>query len=153
MTDGNSGQKSGAQPTRPARAARGRFAKGNPGKPYGSRHRATQAVQALLDGEAEALTRKAVDMAMGGDPTALRLCIERLSPPPKDAPVTFPLPSMDRAADAASAVAAVVAAVACGDLTPTQGERIAGIIEAWRRAIETTELAARVEALEAAAQR
>jgi hypothetical protein len=146
MTDRNSGQKS-------ARASRGRFAKGNPGKPYGSRHRATQAVQALLDGEAEALTRKAVEMAMGGDATALRLCIERLSPPPKDAPVTFPIPKMDRSADAAGAVAAVVAAVACGDLTPTQGERIAGIIEAWRRAIETTELAARVEALEAAAQR
>ena len=146
MTNGNSGQKT-------VRAKRGRFAKGNPGKPYGSRHRATQAVQALLDGEAEALTRKAVEMAMGGDPTALRLCIERLSPPPKDAPVSFPLTRMDRSADAAGAVAAVVAAVACGDLTPTQGERIAGIIEAWRRAVETTELAARVEALEAAAQR
>lgn len=146
MTDGNSGGKSG-------RGTRGRFAQGNPGKPYGSRHRATQAVQALLDGEAEALTRKAVEMAMEGDPTALRLCIERLSPPPKDAPVTFPLPRMERSADAAGAVAAVVAAVACGDLTPTQGERIAGIIEAWRRAVETTELAARVEALEAASQR
>jgi hypothetical protein len=146
MTDGNSGQKS-------ARAARGRFAKGNPGKPYGSRHRATQAVQALLDGEAEALTRRAITLAMDGDPTALRLCIERLSPPPKDAPVIFPIPKMEAAADAAGAVSAVVAAVACGDLTPTQGERIAGIIEAWRRAIETTELAARVEALEAAAPR
>lgn len=153
MTDGNSGQKSGADPARAGRGARGRFAKGNPGKPHGSRHRATQAIQALLDGEAEKLTRKAITLAMGGDPTALRLCIERLSPPPKDAPVNFPIPKMEAAADAAGAVAAVVAAVACGDLTPTQGERIAGIIEAWRRAIETTELAARVDALEAAAQR
>jgi len=146
MTNRNSGQKT-------VRAKRGRFAKGNPGKPYGSRHRATQAVQALLDGEAEALTRKAVEMAMEGDPTALRLCIERLSPPPKDAPVQFPIPQMDKSADAAGVMGALVAAVAAGDLTPTQGERIAGIIEAWRKAIETTELAARIDALEAAGQR
>lgn len=153
MTDGNSGQKTERKPPKPGRGARGRFAKGNPGKPHGSRHKATQAVQALLDGEAEALTRKAIELALTGDATALRLCIERLSPPPKDAPVKFPIPKMEAAADAAGAVAAVVAAVAAGDLTPAQGERIAGIIEGWRRAIETTELAARVEALEAAAQR
>ena len=66
MNDGNSGQKSRAQPARPARAARGRFAKGNPGKPDGSRHRATQVVQALLDGEAEALTRRAVNSRRSG---------------------------------------------------------------------------------------
>lgn len=51
--------------------------------------------RARLDGEAGALTRKAVEMAMTGDLTALRLCIERLSPPPKDALVTFPLPNAE----------------------------------------------------------
>jgi hypothetical protein len=51
----------------------GTFAPGNPGKPRGARHRATQAVLALLNGQAEALTRKAVDMALYGDVTALRL--------------------------------------------------------------------------------
>jgi hypothetical protein len=30
--------------------------------------------------EAEALTRQAVTMALGGDPTALRLCLERIAP-------------------------------------------------------------------------
>jgi hypothetical protein len=31
------------------------FAKGNPGRPKGARHKATVAAEALLDGEAEAL--------------------------------------------------------------------------------------------------
>ncbi len=39
----------------------------------GARHKATVAAEALLDGEAEALTRKAVEMALAGDGTALRL--------------------------------------------------------------------------------
>jgi hypothetical protein len=54
---------------------------GNPaGKPKGARHKTTLAVQALLDGEAEALTRKCIELAKEGDTTALRLCMERLAP-------------------------------------------------------------------------
>jgi hypothetical protein len=66
-----------------ARDAKGRFAAGNPGRPVGTRHRITRAVEALLEGEAEALTRRAIDQALAGDVTALRLCLERLLPPMK----------------------------------------------------------------------
>ncbi|WP_299860275.1 DUF5681 domain-containing protein [uncultured Roseobacter sp.] len=62
----------------------GTFAPGNPGKPKGSRHRATKAVQQLIDQDAEAITRKAVEMALAGDATAMRLCIERIPPPVHD---------------------------------------------------------------------
>jgi hypothetical protein len=58
----------------------GTFGPGNPGKPKGTRHKATRAALALLDGEAEALTRQAVTMALEGDTTALRLCLERIAP-------------------------------------------------------------------------
>jgi len=126
----------------------GTFGPGNAGKPTGSRHRATQAALALLDGEAEALTRKAVELALGGDGTALRLCLERIAPPRRDAPVTFPLPRMQSARDAAKAAAAVLGAVAEGDITPTEGATIAALIETYRRTLETTELEARVAALE-----
>ena len=55
---------------------------GNPkGRPRGSRNRSTQAMQLVLDGQAEALTRKAVALALGGDATGLRLCLERFLPP------------------------------------------------------------------------
>jgi hypothetical protein len=129
----------------------GTFAPGNPGKPRGARHRATQAALALLDGQAEALTRKAVDMALYGDVTALRLCLERIAAPRKDAPVTFALPAMTCARDAAHAAAAVLGAVSEGDLTPTEGAHIMALVETWRRTFETTELEARLTALEGAA--
>jgi hypothetical protein len=128
----------------------GTFGPGNPGKPKGARHRATLAVAALLDGEAEALTRKAVDMALAGDGAAMRLCLERIAPPRKDAPVTFDLPPMTCAVDAAQAAGAVLRAVAEGDLTPAEGASIMALVEGYRRTLETAELEARLSALETA---
>jgi hypothetical protein len=133
------------------RDAAGRFTAGNPGRPPGARHKATRAALALLDGEAEALTRQAVTLALEGDTTALRLCLERIAPPKRDAPVTFDLPPMQSAADAAKAAGAVLDAVALGDLTPTEGAHIMGLVETYRRTLETTELEARVMALEGGA--
>lgn len=130
------------------RNADGTFGPGNPGKPRGARHKATQAALALLDGEADALTRKAVQMALEGDTVALRLCLERIAPPRRDAPVQFALPKMESAQDAAKAAAAVLDAVAIGDLTPTEGAHMMGLVDAYRRALESTELEARVAALE-----
>jgi hypothetical protein len=42
------------------------------GKRKGTRNKVTLAVEALLDGEAETLTRKAIELATAGDLTALR---------------------------------------------------------------------------------
>jgi hypothetical protein len=65
---------------------------GNPaGKPKGTRNRATVAAEALLEGEAEMLTRKAIELGLSGDTTALRLCLERLMPPRKDRSISFSL--------------------------------------------------------------
>lgn len=130
------------------RNADGTFGPGNPGKPKGTRHKATRAALALLEGEAEGLTRRAVELALDGDTTALRLCLERIAPAKKDAPVTFNLPPMQSAADAAKAAGAVLDAVALGELTPTEGAHVMNLIEGYRRTLETTELEARVVALE-----
>ena len=68
-----------------AERVRGRpFAKGQSGNPggrqLGSRNKATIAAQMLLADEAEALTRKAVELALGGDPTALGCASNGFSP-------------------------------------------------------------------------
>ncbi len=128
----------------------GTFTSGNPGRPRGARHKATLAAQALLDGEAEALSRKAVELALEGDTTALRLCLERIAPPRKDAPVTFTLPKVETAADAAKALAAILDAVAAGEVTPSEASGIAALIEGYRRTLESEELERRIEALEKA---
>ena len=87
-------------------------------------------------------------MALAGDTVALRLCLERLAPPRKDAPVRFDLPPMQGAANAAAAMGAILAGVARGDLTPGEGSAIAGLVEGYRKALETTELETRIKALE-----
>ena len=130
------------------RNADGTFGAGNAGKPLGTRHKATQAVLALLEGEGEALTRKAVQMALAGDTTALRLCLDRIAPPRKDSPVQFALPRMSCARDAAEAAGAVLEAVSLGDLTPAEGAMVMGLVDSFRRTLEVTEMEARLTALE-----
>src|SRR5918998_323093 len=108
-----------------AKATRGRpFAQGNGGRPRGSRNRARLALETLLEGEAEALTRKAVQLALGGDVMALRLCLDRILPPRKDRHVPFSLPPLETAADAVKATAALVEGVASGALTPSEAAEL-----------------------------
>jgi hypothetical protein len=143
--------------TKPANVRRkqdGRFAKGHSGNPAGklpgTRHRATLAAEALLDGEGEALTRKAIEMALEGDGVALRLCLDRLLPPRKDRPLRIDLPRLESSADISKALAVLAQAVAEGELTPREANAIGNLLEGHRRAIETTELEARIAVLEEA---
>jgi len=127
---------------------------GNPhGRPVGSRHKTTLAMDALLGGEAEALTRKAISMALGGDTVAMRLCLDRLAPPRKDRPVAFALPAIESTADVVKASAALLQAVASGELTPSEAAELGKLVEAHVRAIELTDVQARLEALERAGSR
>src|SRR5829696_4827521 len=83
------------------------FSKGNPGKPRGARHKLTRTAETLLDGEAEAITKKAIEMAKAGDGPALRLCMDRIYPARKDRPVRFGLPPLEKVQDAVAANAAI----------------------------------------------
>jgi hypothetical protein len=126
---------------------------GNPsGRVKGSRNQMTLAMEALLDGESEALTRKAIGLALGGDITALRLCLDRVLPPRKDRPVSFALPAIGGTHDAATAMASILAAVSSGDVTPGEGGEISRLIDSYVRAVEATELHERISRLERAAQ-
>jgi hypothetical protein len=94
----------------------------------------------MLDGEAEALTRKAIELALAGDTFALKLCIDRIYPARKDRPVTFTLPPITSARDAADIAAAVAEAVAAGHLTPSEAAEIGKVIEIYVKAYQTAEL-------------
>lgn len=133
----------------------GKFApgvSGNPeGRPAGSRHKVTRAIEALLDSEHEALTRKAIEKALEGDMVALRLCLDRLAPPRKDAPVSIELPSVRSASDAVEASAAILVAVAAGEITPDEAGRVMALLTAHKSIVESGDLEARIAALEAKA--
>ena len=122
---------------------------GNPkGRPKGSRNKASIAADQLLDNEAEAITRKAIELAIAGDTTALRLCLERLCPPRKERPISIALPEMNSAADAVKASGAILDAVANGELTGGEGQTLASIIEVHRRVLETEDIERRIVDLE-----
>src|SRR5215207_1838520 len=93
----NTGRKQSASPRRPGNPAWEPGISGNPaGKPKGARNRTTLAMEALLDQDAEAIIKKAIELAKAGDMTAIRLCLDRLCPPRKDRHVTFELPPLIR---------------------------------------------------------
>ena len=118
------------------------------GRPSGSRNKATIALQEMLDGHGESITRKCALLAMQGDSTALRLCMERLIPPRKEHPVKFQLLAISTAGEIAAALGDVLHDVARGQLTPAEGQRIAAILEGLRKARETEDHEARLRALE-----
>ena len=122
---------------------------GNPaGRPRGARNRATQAAEAILSGEAEALTRKAVELALAGDVTALRLCLERILPAQRGRTLEFDIPTLRSSNDIVAAAAGLVAAAGAGEVTADEALTVARILEVHRRAIETQELEERLTALE-----
>jgi hypothetical protein len=122
---------------------------GNPdGRPRGSRNVTTVVLESLLDGQATVLTQKAIDLALTGDMAALRLCLDRILPPRKDRPLTFNFPAITNAAEAAATMSAILAAVASGEITPTEASEIGKLVDNYVRAVEATELAARIERLE-----
>jgi hypothetical protein len=134
------------------RDRRGRFARGrsgNPaGRPRGCRDYVNRAARLLLAGEGEALTRKAVELALAGDPNALRLCLERIVGPYRERAVEFTMPPIRNAADLAGAMAADAAAQ--GAVTPREAMQLGQVFEAYVRAVEATEFERRLRVLEAA---
>ncbi|MBF0258639.1 MAG: hypothetical protein HQK62_07345 [Desulfamplus sp.] len=127
---------------------------GNPaGRPKGTKNKLTIAAQSLLKGEAEALTRKAVEMALNGDIQALRLCIERLLPPVREPLLEpFKMPSIKKAESLPRVTEMILKEVAAGNLTPGQGESISRIVEQHRKSLELNDLELRLKALERAAE-
>ena len=138
-------------PNNDGRKTDGTFAPGNQlgGSKAGSRHRVTRAIEELLEGEHEALTRKAIDAALGGDVTALRLCLDRIAPPRKDSPIAFALPPIRSAADTVAASSSLLDAVAIGDVTPDEAGRVMALLTAHKALVEAGDLEARISALEA----
>ena len=131
------------------RRSDGKFAAGNPGRPKGARHRVTLAIEALLDGEAEKLTRKLIAVAKRGDVAALRVIFDRLVPPRKGRLVALPdLPRVVSLADVPKALEALMATVADGEITTDEAADLAAIMDRYSKAVETADLDQRLRALE-----
>jgi hypothetical protein len=125
---------------------------GNPnGRPKGARNETTLAAEALLEGEAEALTRKLIDKAKEGDISALRFCLERICPPRRDRLVTVEMPEIGSVQEASKAAAAVLAACAAGEISTSEAADLMGLVASYVRLLESCEIEARLRAVEVAA--
>jgi hypothetical protein len=101
------------------------------------------AVETLLSGEAERLTRKCIDLALSGDTVALRLALERICPPRRDRASTFALRPIHSARDAAEAQSDLADAVSSGIITPAEAAEISKVLANAAKAFEAAELAER----------
>ena len=129
---------------------RGRpFQQGNPGRPKGAQNRTTRLIEALLEGEAEAIGRKCIERAKEGDPVALRLAMERIAPIGRGRPVHFKMPALGTAAGLLKALGAVLTATSKGEITPEEAVSVAQVVEIRRKSFETLEIEERLASLEA----
>jgi hypothetical protein len=113
---------------------------GNPaGRPKGSRNRAGRLLDVRIAEHVEAISATLVRLACFGNVTALRMCVQRLSPPVKQARIAFELPAMASAADAACLHAAVLQAVSEGELSPSEGSEVSRLIETAARSFANEE--------------
>jgi hypothetical protein len=111
---------------------RGRpFAKGNPGQPRGALNRTTLAAQALLDGKAETITSKLIELAEAGDIYAIKLCMDRLIPARRELPVEFTLPPLQTPADLTAAMAAILKAAAEGKILLSQAVEFGKLLQLY----------------------
>jgi hypothetical protein len=148
----NSIQKQQEQQKQPGRGRGRPFEKGrsgNPaGRPRGIGKRASQEMQELLDGEAQGLARKVVELALDGNTTALRMCLDRIGPMRRQPAVPLRLPPVRDAADLAGTMTAIIAAAGKGAISPDEGSRLARLIEIFLRAVETGDFERRLQLLE-----
>lgn len=107
--------------------AQGRFLKG-PGRPKGSKNRVTKAVESLMEGEAEAISRKCVSLALRGDTTAIKLVLDRIAPVRKGRPI----PKVEKR-EGETSVEALLRGVLEGELSPDEAKDVVGLVEGAAR--------------------
>lgn len=123
---------------------------GNPnGRPAGARTRIALALDTLSEADGEKIVRAMIEKAKNGDSQAGRVILERIWPARKGARVQFNLPTVTKAEELPAAFASISRQVADGDISPEEGSVIVTMLEAQRKAIETSDLAERLAALEA----
>jgi hypothetical protein len=107
------------------------FQKGKSGSR--KKNRLTEVAQSLLDGEAEGLSRKAIELALEGNVVALRMCLDRVAPARRGRPMTFNIGPLNNAADMAAAQLAVAGAMCSGQISPEEAAAATNVLERGSR--------------------
>ena len=118
------------------------------GRPKGSRNRGKPGDD-LLDQFAPHLMGECIRRALKeGDRTALRLCVERVSPTRRGAALSFGLPTIRSAQDAERAAAKVTQALHRGQCTPAEATEVMKFLQAHTRLLQDLQWERRLDKLE-----
>jgi hypothetical protein len=95
-------------------------------------------LDAINDDDLAAIVTKLVTQAKTGDMTAIKILFDRLAPSPRARVVTLDLPSLveGTSRSKASALTAVLDAMAAGRIDPSEAEVIAGLVEMTAEAVQ-----------------
>ena len=127
---------------------------GNPaGRKPGQRHKTTVMLEKLMEADSEAIVKAVMTAALSGDMSAARMILDRVVPPAKDRTLYLELPETATTEGVEMAQETVVRAVSNGQLRPSEGTILSNLLDSRRRAIETGELAQRIDAIEARVDR
>ncbi|MBF0292854.1 MAG: hypothetical protein HQK86_11940 [Nitrospinae bacterium] len=122
------------------------FEKGKSGNPNGrpkGRPDRRLIYREALEGRASELVEKAISLALEGDTTALKICLDRILP--KDAPIMGVELGGDRLTQRAEAI---YNATSAGELTPSEAGDLMALLTGFSRVKELDEIEKRLEVLE-----
>jgi len=91
-------------------------------------HTLSSAARRSLPDGYRGIVQRLLELAEKGDPTALRLCLERIIPPLRERPLQFELPPLATPADAVAVIAAITAGLADGSLSAAEGAELARMV-------------------------
>jgi hypothetical protein len=138
-----------AAPIKNAGKTRGRqFARGNPGRPKGSRNRRSVLVEQLMDADISEIVKAVIDKAKQGDMTAAKLVLDRVAPPPKGRALALNLPAVTDAESVLQCHASLLAALAHGVIDASEAESVAKILASFLRTLDSVDIEARLVRLE-----
>ena len=89
-----------------------------------------------------------VELALNGDPSALRLCIERLIPRATNNDISLELPELNITAKAASSIETITEilnSVLDGEITPDDAKKLIDMIEEHQRRIKSQKSSLRLK--------
>ena len=128
------------------------FAPGNTagrGRPPGSGNKTRGEGEDLIKKYTPQIVTKCIHSALRDNASAMRLCMERVVPSRRDALARIKLPRIRAAEDVSKAAEKVMRAIAHGEITPAEGERMMNALECQLRIIREVELQSRLERAEA----
>lgn len=130
----------------------GKFKKGESGNPKGkikgTKNRITLTAEQLLEGELDNICRRLIEEALKGNMQAIKLILDRIMPPRKDRSLEIKIPKLNSPDDALNAISVIANAVACGGISPSEGESISRILDMYVKTVNTCDFNKRIKVLE-----